>query len=263
MRLAKILLAASVAGLLAGCGAATKTSSSPPTPATVVTNSGLQYQNLKYGTGYAYNTGDIVNVDYVAYLRDGNVKFESTLDLGGTPFEFAPGRRETISGLEEGVIGMRVGAERRLIIPADLGYGEAGKPPLVPPNAVLIYYIKLVNVKPLRTTASGLQYIDLTVGTGATPKVGDTLTVDYTGWLVDGTKFDSSLDPGRNPFEFVIGQDPPLVIQGWEEGLLTMRVGGKRKLIIPSALGYGDSGHGEMIPPESTLIFDVELLQVR
>ena len=263
MRLAKILLAASVAGVLAGCGAATDTSNSTPTPSTVVTASGLQYQNLNYGTGYAFTSGDIVDVDYVAYLQDGNVKFESTLDPGGTPIEFAPGRKETISGLEEGVSGMRVGGERRLIIPPDLGYGLTGKPPLVPANAVLIYYVRLVQVKPLAPTDSGLQYIDLTVGTGATPKAGDTLVVNYTGWLLDGTKFDSSLDPGRTPFEFKIGQDPPEVIAGWEEGLLTMNVGGKRKLIIPPELAYGEAGQGAEIPPNSTLIFDIELLQIK
>jgi len=264
MRLAKILLAASVAAVLAGCGAATDTSNRPPTPSTVVTGTGLQYQNLKYGAGYAFNTGDIVDVDYIAYLQAGNVKFESTLDPGGKPLEFAPGRKETISGLEEAVSGMRVGGERRLIIPPDLGYGPTGKPPLVPANAVLIYYVKLVKVKPLVTTDSGLQYIDLTVGAGATPKAGDTLVVNYTGWLVDSAvPFDSSLDPGRTPFEFKIGQDPTEVILGWEEGLLTMQVGGKRKLIIPPELAYGETGQGSEIPPDSTLIFDVELLQIK
>lgn len=264
MRLAKILLAASVAAVLAGCGAATDTANSTPTPSTVVTRSGLQYQNLKYGTGYACNSGDIVDVDYIAYLQDGNVKFESTLDPGGKPLEFASSRNETISGLEEGVSDMRVGGERRLIIPPDLGYGEAGKPPLVPANAVLIYYVKLVQVKPLVTTASGLKYIDLTVGAGATPKAGDTLVVNYTGWLIDATvPFDSSLGPGRTPFEFVIGQDSPAVIGGWEEGLLTMNVGGKRKLIIPPELAYGEAGQGAEIPPNSTLIFDIELLQIK
>jgi peptidylprolyl isomerase len=262
MRLAKILLAASVAAVLAGCGAATETPQKTPAPSTVVTASGLQYQNLKYGTGYACSAGDIVDVDYIAYLQDGNVKFESTLDPGGKPLEFAPGRSETISGLEEGVSGMRVGGERRLIIPPDLGYGATGKTPLVPANAVLIYYVKLVQVKPLVTTASGLQYIDLSVGAGATPKAGDTLVVNYTGWLLDNTKFDSSLDPGRTPFEFTIGQDPPAVIGGWEEGLLTMNVGGKRKLIVPPALAYGEAGQGD-IPPNSTLIFDIELLQIK
>ena len=111
----------------------------------------------------------------------------------------------------------------------------------------------------LTTTADGLQYGDITVGTGATPKKGQNLTVQYTGWLTTGCVFDSSRTAGRTPFSFVIGATPPNVILGWEEGLLTMRVGGKRRLVIPPALGYGATGQGS-IPANATLIFDVELL---
>lgn len=108
-------------------------------------------------------------------------------------------------------------------------------------------------------TASGLGYIDLKVGTGKTPKTGQKVTVHYTGWLTDNTKFDSSVDRGT-PFSFVIGQGQ--VIKGWDEGVLTMKVGGKRKLIIPPELGYGSRGAGSKIPPGAYLIFEVELLSV-
>jgi peptidylprolyl isomerase len=111
----------------------------------------------------------------------------------------------------------------------------------------------------LTTTSDGLQYGDLTVGTGAMPKKGQSLTVQYTGWLTTGCVFDSSRKAGGSPFSFVIGATPPNVILGWEEGLLTMRVGGKRRLVIPPALGYGATGQGS-IPGNATLIFDVELL---
>jgi peptidylprolyl isomerase len=111
----------------------------------------------------------------------------------------------------------------------------------------------------LTTTADGLQYGDITVGTGATPKKGQNLTVQYTGWLTNGCMFDSSRKAGGSPFSFVIGATPPNVILGWEEGLLTMHVGGKRRLVIPPALGYGASGQGS-IPANATLVFDVELL---
>jgi peptidylprolyl isomerase len=109
---------------------------------------------------------------------------------------------------------------------------------------------------PAVTTASGLRYIDEVVGTGESPSAGRKVRVHYTGTLTDGTKFDSSVDRGT-PFEFVIGVGQ--VIKGWDEGVMSMRVGGKRKLIIPPALGYGPSGTGK-IPPNSTLNFDVELL---
>lgn len=109
-------------------------------------------------------------------------------------------------------------------------------------------------------TPSGLQYEDLTVGTGATPQAGQTVHVHYTGWLTDGKKFDSSVDRGQ-PFPFVLGQGA--VIKGWDEGVATMQVGGKRKLTIPPALAYGDRGFPGAIPPNSTLVFDVELLEIK
>lgn len=108
------------------------------------------------------------------------------------------------------------------------------------------------------TTESGLKYIDVVEGTGASPTLGQTVVVNYTGWLEsDGTKFDSSLDRG-SPSEFVLGE----VIEGWNEGLSTMKEGGERRLIIPPDLAYGEAGRTG-IPPNSTLIFDVELLEVR
>lgn len=110
------------------------------------------------------------------------------------------------------------------------------------------------------TTPSGLKYADIQEGTGETPKKGQTCVMHYTGWLTDGTKFDSSLDRNE-PFEFPLGQG--MVIKGWDEGVASMKVGGKRKLLIPSELGYGTRGAGNVIPPNATLVFDVELLSVK
>lgn len=109
------------------------------------------------------------------------------------------------------------------------------------------------------TTSSGLKYIDEIIGKGVSPKTGQRVKVHYTGWLENGTKFDSSVDRGQ-PFEFVIGVGE--VIKGWDEGVSTMKAGGKRKLIIPSKLGYGLQGAGNLIPPNSILIFEVELLAI-
>jgi peptidylprolyl isomerase len=109
------------------------------------------------------------------------------------------------------------------------------------------------------TTASGLKYIDVVVGKGASPVVGKHVKVHYTGTLENGRKFDSSVDRNQ-PFTFIIGVGQ--VIPGWDEGVMSMKVGGKRKLIIPSNLGYGARGAGGVIPPNATLLFDVELLDV-
>ena len=110
------------------------------------------------------------------------------------------------------------------------------------------------------TTVSGLTYADLVVGTGREAAAGNLVTVHYTGWLTNGKKFDSSVDRSE-PFSFPLGAGR--VIKGWDEGVAGMKVGGKRKLTIPSQLGYGARGAGGVIPPNATLVFDVELLEVR
>lgn len=113
---------------------------------------------------------------------------------------------------------------------------------------------------PMHKTPSGLQYQDLVVGTGASPRMGQTVTVHYTGTLTNGTKFDSSRDRGQ-PFEFPIGMGN--VIKGWDEGVASMKVGGRRKLIIPANLAYGPRSPSPLIPPNSTLVFDVQLLGIK
>ena len=116
----------------------------------------------------------------------------------------------------------------------------------------------------MEKTSSGLSYEDTTPGNGASPKTGQTCVMHYTGWLWEngtkGSKFDSSVDRGR-PFEFQIGRG--MVIQGWDEGVASMKTGGKRTLLIPPDLGYGARGAGGAIPPNATLVFEVELLGVK
>jgi FKBP-type peptidyl-prolyl cis-trans isomerase FkpA len=117
-----------------------------------------------------------------------------------------------------------------------------------------------VDLSAMTQTPSGLYYQDLEVGSGTEAQNGADVTVHYTGWLTDGTKFDSSVDRGT-PFAFPLGAGQ--VIAGWDEGVNGMRVGGKRKLVIPPDLAYGDRGAGNAIPPGATLVFDVELLDVQ
>jgi peptidylprolyl isomerase len=120
--------------------------------------------------------------------------------------------------------------------------------------------IKMAQAAQEVTTPTGLKYTDEVVGNGPSPRNGQTVVVHYTGWLTNGTKFDSSLDRGQ-PFTFPLGQGQ--VIKGWDEGVASMKVGGKRKLVIPPDLGYGNRGAGGVIPPNATLVFEVQLLGVQ
>jgi peptidylprolyl isomerase len=128
------------------------------------------------------------------------------------------------------------------------------------PNSIKKENIKMAQAQQEVTTPSGLKYTDEVVGNGPSPRNGQTVVVHYTGWLTNGQKFDSSLDRGQ-PFTFPLGQGQ--VIKGWDEGVASMKVGGKRKLTIPPDLGYGTRGAGGTIPPNATLVFEVQLLGVQ
>ena len=141
--------------------------------------------------------------------------------------------------------------------------GGTSAPAASPGANTLVPMTTIIDGKtvPLKFMPGGLKYYDIVVGTGATPKAGQTASMRYTGTLLDGTKFDSSYDRGQAPFDFVLGQGQ--VIKGWDEGVATMKVGGKRRLVIPGSLAYGPNPPTPTIPPDATLVFDVELVGVK
>jgi peptidylprolyl isomerase len=249
----------------------------PPAPVAfseddlTTTDSGLQYYDITLGDGDGAKNGDIVSNQFTLWVMGDIENSFVGSSNNGQPLTFEIGKGDSVfPGWEEGNIDMKVGGRRLLIIPPELGFGEVGAGD-IPPNAVLIMEIELLDIsEPVMmtdvdedeyvATESGLKFYDIIEGDGPMPETGQVVVVHYTGWLEDGTKFDSSLDRGQ-PFTFQIGAG--MVIPGWDEGVATMKVGGKRQLVIPSELGYGETGSGATIPPGATLIFDVELLEIQ
>lgn len=237
----------------------------------MITDSGLEIVTLEEGSGESPNAGDIVQVHYTGTLKNG-VKFDSSRDRG-EPISFPLGRGAVIAGWDEGIATLNKGGKAKLIIPPELGYGKAGAGGVIPPNAILHFEVELVDFQPgppgspdspqgvqasaYTEAGNGLKHFDFEDGAGGSPQSGQTVSVHYTGWLTDGTKFDSSLDRGQ-PFTFPLGQGR--VIKGWDEGVASMKIGGKRQLVIPPELGYGAQGASGVIPGGATLIFEVELL---
>ena len=225
------------------------------------------------GTGIVAAIGNFVDVTFTLWLYDETQPDEKGEQVTAStdPVNVLLDSLQVIAGWIQGVPGMREGGLRRLIIPPALAFGGAGSPSGgVPPNTAVVYEIELLSVD----VAPDFTITDLVVGTGATAAGGDTLTVEFGGWVYDpsetdnkGTEFDAS---DGTSFEFVLG-DPGLV-DGWNMGILglsgvgsgagsAMRVGGSRRLVIPPALAFGQTGQG-LIPPNATVVFDIELLTV-
>ena len=217
------------------------------------TASGLKFADVTVGTGATPASTDWVTLNFTATLQDGTLFGASQANGGPVSVPLAEITKE-VAGWGEGLSTMKVGGVRELVIPPNLAYGDKGVGP-IPPNATLVFVVELLDTKP----APKVKIDDTLVGTGAAAADGMSVKVNYTGTLENGTVFDSSY-ANQQPLEFVLGQGQ--VIPGWEQGLQGMKVGGKRTLTIPSELGYGSRGSGP-IPPNSNLIFEVELLDAK
>ena len=230
--------------------------------------SGVKYVIVKDGTGIKVQPNMKITAHYSGYFDDGKM-FDSSVQRD-EPISVILGKKQIIPGLEEGLNQLKVGDKAKIFIPYQLAYGDAGRG-AIPAKANLTFDIEMVGAtevpklveyntagKDTITTKSGLKYIIVQQGNGLKAQAGKKVKVHYTGYFTDGKVFDSSVERGE-PIEFPLGQGQ--VIPGWDEGIQLLKVGDKARFIIPSVIGYGDKAVGP-IPANSTLIFDVELMDV-
>ncbi len=256
--------------------------------------SGLYYIEQTEGKGIKIDSGCQVIYNVKISMLDGKQVF------GQDSMKFVFGKRPDMTGFLEGIKLMKKGGKARLILPSQLAFGERGYRE-IPPYTTIIYDVQVLDVKSkaeyekadaaekkkaaqkkesakksesgllqkylkdnkinAKPTASGLYYIEKVKGTGPQVHAGSKVSVQYTGTLLDGKKFDSSRDKGGKPYDVEVGKGQ--VIKGWDEGLTKMCKGGKAILIVPSSMGYGEQGMGGNIPPYSTLVFDLEVVDVK
>jgi peptidylprolyl isomerase len=239
---------------------------------TITTPSGLKILMIQENkSGEQAVAGTMATFNYSGFFRDGKI-FDSSFDRN-QPLSVKAGKGQLFAGWDEGITHLRKGEKAKLIIPSKLAFGEKGFQQLIPPNADLIIDMEMVDVKPMvvpvkydvsklemKTTASGLKYYEVKrAGSPIKAEAGKMVKVHYSGYLADGTMFDSSVERGE-PIEFPLGQGQ--VIKGWEEGIALMSVGDQLRLVIPYELAYGEAGRPPMIPAKAELTFDVELICV-
>lgn len=261
------------------------------------TSSGIYYLETKKGTGKSAVKDGYVTAHYTVYLLGGDKLF-STVERG-EPVDFKYGSQFENKGFQEVISMMREGGKANAIVPSAMAFGAQGAGSVVLPFSTLYYEVELIkimsneeferkqadknakqqaeaareekeesavirkylkdnNITPTTTLPNGLIYVEKQAGAGPKPLDGKKVKVHYTGKLFDGTVFDSSVERGE-PYEFVLGRRA--VIEGWDIGIALMNEGGKATLIIPSKLAYKDKGSGDVIPPNSPLVFDVELIE--
>lgn len=228
---------------------------------------GLSVRDISVGTGSRAEIGDVLEVSYVGVLLNDGTEFDASWNRSQT-FFVPIGMGAVIPGWDQGIVGMREGGRRVLVTPPHLAYGSSGSGSAIPPNATLVFVVDLISILDLEPPAIPeptevgelLEVEDLVDGTGDPVESGDTVTVHYLGTLTDGTVFDASWRRGM-PFTTIIGVGR--VIAGWDQGIVGMREGGRRLLKIPSELAYGERGSGAAIPPNTPLLFVVDLIRIQ
>lgn len=248
------------------------------------TPSGLYYTISKKGAGANAAAGQILSVNYTGKLLNGQ-KFDSNTDSAFKhvePFEVPIGRGSVIKGWDEGLLLFNKGTKATLYIPSGLAYGRQDRSPQIPANSILVFDVELVDISTqsqmdekiikkylnqnkikATKTPSGLYYNITQKGLGPTAAKGKKVTMNYTGRLMNGNIFDSNTDPkfGHvSPFSFTLGMGQ--VIKGWDEGVQLLQLGSKGTFFIPSDMAYGPNGMGQQIPPNSVLMFDVEVVGI-
>jgi peptidylprolyl isomerase len=249
----------------------------------VTMKSGLKYEDDTVGNGRTAKVGDLITIKFNSWIIKDNKNVyknwdkdtSKTKDLIATtkhsprPYSYRLKERTFIKGSYEGIAGMKAGGTRTIIIPSNLAYGKEGKGP-VPPNTDIKLQVSLlkaiapvkewaVDSTKIKTTKDGLKYVIIEEGSGPKAKSGDVVTVDYSGFLLNGKKFGSSIESGK-PITFKLGAHE--VIPGWEEGIRLLNKGAKAELIIPPSLAYGSIARGP-IPANSTLVFDIHLVDIK
>lgn len=238
-----------------------------------VTSLGLRYISTSSGNGDFHEPGEFAVIHYEGRLLDGSI-FDSSLDRD--PFAFQVGTGSVIAGFDEGVLNINIEGSGTIIIPSHLGYGSAGSGS-IGANEVLIFdievlsdaqitdldfakmdeYLSTTSLEDVEETESGIIYKITAVGQGDNAKDGDEVAISYKGYLLDGTVFDEST---TGTFDYTIGTDG--LIAGWDESVYLLNEGAKGTFIMPSPLGYGRSGFNS-IPPNTVLIFDIELVEIK
>ena len=208
------------------------------------------------GTGPGAKSGELVTVSYLLRIKGQEPIIDKT--EGGPPFAFFLGKKSVIAGFDQAVTGMKVGAKRVVEIPPSLGYGDQKKGP-IPGGSTLVFEIELHRID-TKTSLKKVEETFFTKGQGALVEKGNEISIHYVGTYLNGIEFDSSRRPGKKPFQFIAGVGQ--VVAGFDQSVMGKRVGDRFKAVIPYPLAFGEFGN-DAIPPLSTLIFDLEIMDVK